>query len=322
MKKKIFFILISLIFSISFNPYYSNSTEKYPIKPVIVVTPFPGGGAVSTISVITAKYLERHFGSPFIVEFKPGGGTVIGVTYVANAAPDGYTLLCAADIFTSVLMRTATYKMEDFKIIAQISLLGNALSVRADAPWKNFQEFVEYARKNPGVKYAHPGVGTFIYFRTENMNRKAKLNMIGVPMKGDTDVIPALLGGHVPVAVGSTFAHKAQADAGKTRILLSYDKATGYGLDPNIPDIEEFFKGSIYDIPVSIYLYAPAKTPKERVEIIEKALETICKEREYVEEMKKIGQMISFVPGNKVMETLPKKIETVKEIMKETGMIK
>lgn len=322
MRSKNFFIIITLVFCLFINIHITNATEKYPSRPVVIISPFVPGGSMSTLAILTGKYLEKHFGTPFVVENKPGGGTVVGVTYVVNAPPDGYTLLCAADIFTSILMGTAPYKMEDIRIIAQISLNGNALSVRSDAPWKNFHEFVDYAKKNPGVKYAHPGTGTFVYFRTENMNRQAKLNMIGVPMKGDTEVISALLGGHVPVGIGSVFAHKPQAEAGKIRILLCYDNPAGYGLDPNIPDIETFFKGSIYDIPVSTYLYAPIKTPKERIEILVSALEKITKNVEYIEELKKIGMRISFVPGDKIKEPLTKKIEIVREIMKDIGMIK
>jgi len=319
---KILLILTSAVLCLSIVITSANSTEKYPSRPVNIISPFVPGGSMSTLAVITAKYLEKHLGVPFFAENKPGGGTVIGAAYVMNAPPDGYTLLCAADIFTSVLLGTAPYKMEDIRVVAQLSLNGNALSVRSDAPWKSLQEFVDHARKNPGIKYAHPGVGTFIYFRTENFNKKAKLNLIGVPTKGDAEVISALLGGHVPVGVGSTFAHKAQADAGKIRILLSYDKAEGFDLDANTPDIEGFFKGSVHDIPVSTYIYAPPKTPKERIELLEKTLEKITKESEFMAELKKLGMMVSFIPGDKVMETLPKKIETVREIMKETGMLK
>ncbi len=321
-RDKIFFLLtsVALCLFVSITPV--NSAEKYPGRPVIIVSPFVPGGSMSTLAIITAKYLEKHLGVPFIVENKPGGGTVIGTTYVTNAPPDGYTLLCAADIFTSILLGTAPYKMEDIRAVAQLSLNGNALSVRSDAPWKSFHEFADYARKTPGIKYSHPGVGTFIYFRTENFSRKAKLSLIGVPTKGDAELISALLGGHVPVAAGSTFAHKAQADAGKIRILLSYDKAEGFGIDSNIPDIESFFKASVQDFPVSTYLYAPPKLPKERMEILEKALEKITKEADFISELKKLGMMVSFVPGDKVMETLPKKIGTVREIMKETGMLK
>ncbi len=319
---KISFILTSLVLCLLISVTSVDSAEKYPSRPVIIVSPFVPGGSMSTLAIITAKYLEKHLGVPFIVENKPGGGTVIGTTYVMNAPPDGHTLLCAADIFTSILLGTAPYKMEDVRVVAQLSLNGNALSVRSDAPWKTFQEFADYARKNPGMKYSHPGVGTFIYFRTENFSRKSKLNLIGLPTKGDAELISALLGGHVPVAAGSTFAHKAQADAGKIRILLSYDKAEGFGLDANLPDIESFFRTSVQDFPVSTYIYASSKTPKEKIEILEKTLENITKEPEFIAELRKLGMMVSFVPGDKVTETLPKKIATVREIMKETGMLK
>jgi len=319
-RRKILFFIVLILLPFAFQGF---SAEKFPSKPVTIVVPFPPGGVSGITAMTWGKYMEKHLGVPVVVDYKPGGGTVIGTQYVANAAPDGYVLLNAGDIFTSILVGTAPYKLEDLTIVAQVTLNGNVLAVRSDAPWKNFQEFVDYARKNPGVKYAHPGIGTWVFFRTESLNRQAKLGMVNVPMKGDAEAVSALLGGHVPVAAGSTYVYKAQQEAGKVKTLLSFDKAEGYGLDPTIPDIESFFKGSVYDIVCSIYLYAPAKTPKERIEILRNAIEKATKEPGFAEDMKKIGHRVAYMPGEKVMrEVLPKKIEIVKGIMKDTGMIK
>ncbi|MEM2615877.1 MAG: tripartite tricarboxylate transporter substrate binding protein [candidate division WOR-3 bacterium] len=302
-------------------PLYA--AEKFPSKPITIVVPFPPGGISGITAMTYGKYMEKYLGVPVVVDYKPGGGTVVGTQYVVNANPDGYTILNAGEVFTSVLAGTAPYKVEDLTVLAQVTLNGNVLAVRSDAPWKNFQDFVDFARKNPGVKYAHPGVGTWIFFRTENMNRQAKLGMVNVPMKGDAEAVSALIGGHVPVAALSTYTARSQEEAGKVRILLSYDKAEGYGLDPNIPDIESFFKGSVYDIVCSIYLYAPAKTPRDRIEILRNAIEKATKEPGFVQDMKKIGHRVAYMSGEKVMkEVLPKKIEIVREIMKDTGMIK
>jgi tripartite-type tricarboxylate transporter receptor subunit TctC len=297
------------------------AADKYPSKPVTSIVTF-GPGGVSDLTIrLWNKYLEKYVGGTFVVDHKPGGGGVIGFTYVANAKPDGYTFLNSADYYPPVLNGTATYKMEDLRVVAQVVLNGCVLAVSPDAPWKNFREFAEYAKKNPGVKWGHQGVGTLIYFRTENLNRQAGLKLIGVPMKGDAEIISGLLGKHITIGSLSAASAKAQAEAGKLRILLSFDPPKGFGLDPSINDMATIYP-NVPDIEVGIYLVAPAKTPKEYTDIIEKGLEKASKDPEFIKEAQALNQMVSFLPGKAVMDRMPKKMALVKEIMQDTGMIK
>jgi tripartite-type tricarboxylate transporter receptor subunit TctC len=264
------------------------------------------------------KYLEKYVGGTFVVDHKPGGGGVIGYTYVANARPDGYTLGNFPDYFTPILNGTATYKMEDLRVIAQVVLNGCVLAVSPDAPWKNFQEFVDYAKKNPGVKWAHQGVGTMIYFRTENLSRQTNLKLIGVPLKGDSEIISAILGKHVTIGSLSAASAKAQAEAGKLRILFSFDPPKAFGLDPSISDMDTLFP-KVPDVDVAVYLVAPSKTPKEIMDILEAGLEKASKDPEFIKETEKLHQVVSFVPGKVVMEQkIPKKMAIIKAILQET----
>ena len=179
-------------------------------------------------------------------------------------------------------------------------------------------------RNQPGMgKWGHQGVGTMIYFRTENLNKYAKLGLIGVPLKGDGEIVPALLGKHIPVGSLSAGTAKAQAEGGKLRILFSFDPAKEFGLDLSIPDLNTVFGNTIPDIEVAVYLVAPSKTPKENIQIIERAMETISKDPEFINETKKLNQMVSFAPGKVVMEEkIPKKVALIKTIMQETGQMK
>ncbi len=292
--------------------------EKYPSRPVSTIVTFAPGGVSDLTMRLWSRYLEKYVGGTFVVDHKPGGGGVIGYTYVANARPDGYTLGNFPDYFTPVLNGTATYKMEDLRVVAQMVINGCVLAVSVDAPWKTFQEFADYARKNPGVKWAHQGVGTMIYFRTENLNRQAGLRLIGVPLKGDAEIIPAILGKHVTVGSLSAASAKAQAEAGKIRILFSFDPPKGFGLDPSIADMASAFP-KIQDVDVPVYLVAPGKTPKEITDVLEAGLEKASKDPEFVKETEKINQMVSFLPGRVVMEQkIPKKMAIIKGLLEET----
>jgi len=325
MKKKLTYSIAS-IFIIVACFFLSTvwAAEKYPNRPIEVVITFPPGGVSELTMRIWGKYMERELGVPIVILPKPGGGGIIGITYAANARPDGYTLLNTSEFIAPILDGTATYKLEDLWVIAQMCLNGCVLAVNPDAPWKTFQEFMDYARKNPGVKWGHQGVGTMIYFRTANLNKYANLKLIPVPLKGDAEIIPALLGNHIQLGSLSAAAARAQAEAGKLRILLSFDPAKEFGLDPSIPDFVSVFGKDMPDIEVSVYLVASAKTPKDIIQILEKTMEKVSKDPDFQNDTRKIlNQMPSFVPGNIVMEKkIPQKMILIKAIMQEAGLIK
>ena len=299
--------------------------EKYPTRPIEIINPFAPGGQADLTGRIWAKYLEKYLGNPVVVVNKPGGGAVIGYTYVANARPDGYTLLNSGEFWIPILTGTATYKLEDFLPI-QVSRNWNLIFVHSDAPWKTFQEFMDYARKNPGVKYAHSGVGSFEFFRIQSLNRYAKLNMTHVPLNGTGEVVKALLGKHVPVGQLGMGVAKPHLEGGQFRPLFSFDPIMESTLDPKIkfPDFDTVFGKTIPNIESAIYLTAPAKTPKEIIHILEKAVEKMTKDPEFLEDSKtKLAMITEFVPSKIVMEErIPKKMAIVKEVMKEIGTIK
>jgi tripartite-type tricarboxylate transporter receptor subunit TctC len=297
------------------------AAEKYPSRPVTTVTLFAPGGISDLDARLWSKYLEKHLGGTFVVDHKPGGGGVIGITYVANAKPDGYTLGNSADYFTPVLNKTATYKMEDLRIIAQLLINGCALAVNADSPWKTWQEFVDYAKKNPGVKWGHQGTGTMVYFRTENLSRKAGLKLIGVPLKGDSEIISGLLGKHVAIGSLSTTSAKQQADAGKLRIIFHFDDPKLFGLDPSLPSMASMYP-TIPDVEVGVYYFCSSKVPENIINTLENTLEKMSKDPEYIKEVQKLNQVPSFVPGKIVMQKIPVKMGIVGDIMKDTAPAK
>jgi len=289
--------------------------EKYPTRPIEIVTTFPPGG-ISEMTVRTwAKYMEKILGVPIVNLAKPGGGGVIGFTYVANARPDGYTTLNAGDIIPPILEGTATYKLEDLRVIAGVTRNGNVLCVAADAPWKTWQEFVDYAKKNPGVKYGHPGLGIMAYYRTENLNRQLGLKMVQLPSQGDAESVARLLGHHIPIANIAMGVAKPQIEAGKLRPLLALDPPKEFGLPASLPDLESLYGKDFPDIEIPVYLYAPAKTPDYIVQTLEKTFEKMSKDPEFIADCKKMNVMSSFMPGKIAAEKMKKKMELMKAIV-------
>ena len=122
---------------------------------------------------------------------KIGGGGVVAITTTATARPDGYTVINTGDYVIPVLTGQAGYAIEDLRVAAQVGLNGAVLIVTADSPWKTFQDFLDYAKKNPGVKYANPGATSMATMRTENLSKQANLKLISLPVP---EVASAVLG--------------------------------------------------------------------------------------------------------------------------------
>jgi len=289
--------------------------EKYPTRPIEIVTTFPPGG-VSEMTVRTwGKYMEKILGQPIVNLAKPGGGGVIGMQYVVNSKPDGYTTLNAGNIAPTILSGTAPYKFEDLKIVAQVTQNGNVMCVAADAPWKTWQEFVDYAKKNPGVKYGHPGLGIVAYYRAENLNRQLGLKMVSLPSQGDAESVARLLGHHIPIANVASAIAKPQIEAGKLRALMSFEPAKEFGLPASVPDLLQLYGKDFPDIPVGVYLYAPAKTPDYIVQILEKTFEQMSKNPEFIADCQKMNTVSRFEGSKLATERAKKTMELMKAIV-------
>jgi len=169
--------------------------EKYPSRSIELVCAVPPGGYVDLINRSLAKTLEKYLKVVVIPVNKPGGGDMVAANALANATPDGYTLALLADgpIVYSHMLGRATFSKEDIWVIGQLICTTIVMYIKADSPWKTFQEFVGYAHKNPGLTYGHVGVGSATWARAEYINKIENLKMRGVPFAGDLEVITAVL---------------------------------------------------------------------------------------------------------------------------------
>jgi tripartite-type tricarboxylate transporter receptor subunit TctC len=288
------------------------AAEKYPTRQIELVCGYPPGTGPDILNRILASYLEKQLGSTVVPVNKPGGGGVVAITTTATARPDGYTVINTGDYIIPVLTGQAGYAIEDLRVVAQVGLNGAVLIVTADSPWKTFQDFMDYAKKNPGVKYANPGATSMATMRTENLSKQANLKLISLPVP---EVASAVLGKHAVIGLTAAAAAKSLAEAGKTRILFSFDPAKDFGLDPSIPDFAKVFGKDVPDIPIAVYLAVPAKTPPEIVQTLEAAMEKVSRDPNFVNELAKNYFKASFAPGKTVMDQIPKKVSLIKAIL-------
>jgi tripartite-type tricarboxylate transporter receptor subunit TctC len=332
MSRRIFrgFLFISVFFAIacvSFKNFWA-AEKKYPARNIVMLISFPPGGPIDLQTRILAKHFEREFGVQVIPDNRPGGGGSLGAGILVNSRPDGYTLslMAPSSIIMPVLLKEVAFSIEDFRAIGQVNRgFPVVFVVPPDSPWKTFQEFVDYARKNPGVKCGHPPVTTTAFLKMSYINKYANLKLIGVPFKTDPEINVAIMGKHIPVAVSGVAALKGLLEGGKLRVLFSFDPANEIGdirLDPTTPDFESFF-GRKSRFELANYLWVHAKTPNEIVQILKGSLEKIIKNPEFDNDLKKIGYNARYVDGDIFMkQELPETIRFIKEILTETGLMK
>jgi tripartite-type tricarboxylate transporter receptor subunit TctC len=266
---------------------------------------------------------EKHLGKPIIIENKGGGGGTVGLTVVANAAPDGYTLCAAPNV--SVVDAAIMQKMTFRPLASFTPLLGHsaaehtALIVKSDAPWKNYKEFIEYAKKNPGkIKYSSAGVGSGMHVAMEVIARKDGVKWVHLPHKGAAPAVTALLGGHVD-ACSAGIGWQTQAKAGAVRALANHGRQREADF-PEVPTLREL--GYDYYNDTIHALVGPAGLPPD----VKKRLEDAFMKGMETPEFKTAQAKLYLSPVKYGIEAygkhLREKWARTEKIMIEAGIVK
>ena len=247
----------------------------YPSQPIKFMSPFPpGGGNDGTTRLITTR-LSEITGQPAVVENRGGAGGNIGAKAVADAKPDGYTLLTAQVSIMAVnpaLYASAGFEpLKDFIPVTQINAAPLALVVRAESPLKNFADVATRARKDPGsVTYATPGNGTLSHLVGVVLSKDSGIDLTHVPYKGAGPAITDLLGGQVDLLVTSTSSVAGMLQSGKMR-ALAVTSPRRIGVFKDVPTLEELgYKNARFEDWYGVF--APAGTPADRVAYLNQAI--------------------------------------------------
>ena len=250
--------------------------QDYPNRPVRIVVPFSPGGAVDGPTRIVAQKLGERLGQQVVVENKPGAGATLGAAEVAKAAPDGYTLLLASQ--TNAISATMYRKLpfdpiEDFAPVMLIGEEPGVLVVHPSFPAKSLDEFIAYAKANPGkIDYASSGNGSGQHLFAAMFASMAGIRMNHVPYKGSAQATTDLLGGTVPVSIPGTAGMMGHIKAGKLRALATTGKKRAEAL-PDVPAIAERLPG--YEAYVWLGLLAPKGTPQPIVDRLQRELQAV-----------------------------------------------
>ncbi len=242
----------------------AHAQTAYPNKPVKIIGPFPAGGATDLFARLLAQKLTAALGQTFLVDNKPGAGGNIGAAFVAQSAPDGYTLLMGSPGTQSVnahLYDKPGYDgVKDFEPVSLVVKAPNLLVVHPSFPARTLVEFIDYAKKNPGLNYGHTSNGGTKHLAGELLRLKAGIDIVPVAYRGSAPMMTDLIGGHLKVAFDDLVTSLQHVSNGSLRALA----ITGATRWPSVPDVPRVMElgGPLADYDVTAWygLVAPAKT--------------------------------------------------------------
>ena len=245
----------------------SAQAQSYPNRPVKIVVPFAAGGPADNYARFLAQRLGEELKQSFVIDNKPGAGSIIGTDLVAKAPADGYTLLMMSNTHTvneSLIPSKPFALMKDFVGIAPVNYSALLLVVHPSVPAKNVGELVALAKARPGkINYASSGNGTPYHMAGELFKYMAGIDMTHVPYKGSSGARTDIVGGQVEVMFDAETTMAVMAREGKVRALAS----TGLTRSANLPDMPTVSESGVPKFEATIWLglMAPKGTPPEIV---------------------------------------------------------
>ena len=295
----------------------------YPEQNIIVIVPFPPGGASDTTARLTGNKLSEIVGKPVIVENRPGANGAIGATTVKQAKPDGYTLLVGS--IGVYAINPALYKnlrydpLKDFDLLSVVVRTPNVLVTSPEFPAKNVAELIAYLKKNPNkVTFASSGVGSSDHLTAALFWQKTGTTGIHVPYKGGAPAISDLMGGHADVSFQNLGAVAQQIKGGKLKALaVTSDKRADA-----LPDVPTIAEAGVADLVV--YSWQAAAAPKGLPAEVRAKLETELNAAANAPDVKKqfthLGFDVVATTGAQFADFLKAEVDRWKTVV-ETGKI-
>ena len=298
------------------------SAQQFPQKTITLVVPFAPGGNLDVVARTLAPALGQILGQSVIVDNRAGAGGAIGVSYVARAQPDGYTLLVSTPnaIVVLPLMTKTTFALDNFTPIGLAATTPQVMVVKGNGPYADIAAVLAAARAKPGqIAAGHSGTGTTNHLAMLQFEQAGKLTLNAVPYKGSAPALVDLIGGQIDLVVDQLSSSTAHIQSGslKAVAVMSHDR------DPTLPGVPTLRESGLsnFEAVTATGLLAPAGTPQEVVVTLNAALRTALADNSVRQRLASVGSPGRASTPAEWLATL-KKEESGAQVLAKAGKLK
>lgn len=295
--------------------------QEYPTKQIELVVPFSPGGGTDLVARAFADTAKKYLPQPMGVVNKTGGGGAVGLSDIALARPDGYKIgIGTSEINMLPHMGLVAFKADDFVPIARLNAEPSAISVNAESPWKTYEEFMAYAKANPGkVRVGNSGTGAIWHLAAEALGDKAGVKFSHVPYEGANPAVTALLGNHIEAVTVSPAEVVNHVRAGKIRLLAVMADKRSPAFD-QVPTLKE--KGLDVVIMTWRGIMVSKKTPQNVQDILRTAAKNTTNDPAFKEVLTKMNLTSAYIDAPEFKTFLEKDNAFYKALMTKLGIAK
>ena len=266
------------------------TAQAYPSKPVRVIVPFPAGGVVDILTRAVTDRIAANWGTPVIVEPRPGAGASLGADAVATSAPDGHTYLVATITGAVGPLLNPQFKHDlrrDFAAVGMFATAPNVFVVPANSPVSNLEGFVTLARKSPGkLNYAHAGAGSTSHLPIEFLKATRRIFVVPIPYRGQPQAIKDVIAGDIHLFSGAPALLVSHVKAGKLK-AIAVTSARRLDDLPHAPTLAESGYGDVVGGSGWFGIVAPVGTPAAAVRRFNEELNAAVKAPEVVDRLRR-----------------------------------
>ncbi len=265
--------------------------QGFPDRPVTLVVPYPAGGSADILARTVGQKLAAQLGQPVVVENKGGAGTAIGARFVAEAKPDGYTLLLgtvSSQAINPAMSKVGYDPVKDFVPVSALASIPFVLVAHPGAPYGSVAELLAAARQAPGsISYASAGPGTSNHLAGEMLASAAKLKLLHVPYRGSAPALADVLAGHVPLMFDLQTTSLPNIATHKLKPLA----VTGSRRSPLLPEVPTVAESGLPGFEVSAWfgVFAPAKLPPPVLRQLSAAMAKVLEDPALAQRLREIG---------------------------------
>jgi len=314
-----------LIAACMFAPLAAGAQE-FPNRAISMIVAFPPGGVADITARPTAAAMEKILKQPVSVLNRPGAAGAVGNSAVANAKPDGYTVLMALSSITVIpaadelFNRKPAYSLDQFAPIALITADPTILVVHPSLPAKTLKELLAIARSKPGqMSFSSSGVYGALHMPMEMFLHATKLKMRHVPTTGGGPAITALLGGHVEMTAGGPAAISAHVKSGKMRTIAGWGEERHPSF-PNVPTFRELgYKDVVYYIWAG--MFAPRGTPDSVMKVLRDAARRVAQDPDFKNTMGKVDSLVQYKDAPEFQKYVEADAKRLAALVKVVGKI-